>query len=156
MMNVFARALGGYLGDRWGRRWGLYGRSRLLGLILFGQGIALALFATFKDVVPAVAAFVVFGLLVCMACGATYAITPFINPNAIGAVAGIVGAGGNVGAVLAGLLFKMEAVSATQAFLILGIVVAITAPLTLALRFPALVESKPGVKHPENQVALTA
>ena len=156
MMNIFARALGGYLGDRWGRRWGLHGRSRLLGLILFGQGIALALFAAFTDVVPAVAAFVVFGLLVCMACGATYAITPFINPNAIGAVAGIVGAGGNVGAVLAGLLFKMETISATQAFLILGIVVTITSPLTLALRFPSLVESKPGLKHPEDQVALTA
>ena len=41
-----------------------------------------------------------------MACGATYALVPFVNSKALGGVAGIVGAGGNVGAVLAGFLMK--------------------------------------------------
>jgi NNP family nitrate/nitrite transporter-like MFS transporter len=47
-----------------------------------------------------------FGLCLKMANGATYSIVPFINPKAVGSVAGIVGAGGNVGAMLIGFLFK--------------------------------------------------
>jgi MFS transporter, NNP family, nitrate/nitrite transporter len=156
MMNIFARALGGYLGDRCGLRWGLHGRSRLLGFIIFGQGVSLALFAMFRDIVPAVGAFVVFGLLVCMACGATYAITPFINPKAIGAVAGIIGAGGNAGAVLAGLLFKMESITATQAFLILGMAATVSAPLALLLRFPGLSKVKARTLQADAQAALSA
>jgi NNP family nitrate/nitrite transporter-like MFS transporter len=39
-------------------------------------------------------------------------------------VTGIVGAGGNAGAVAAGFLFRLEGVSAQQAFLWLGAVVA--------------------------------
>jgi len=41
-----------------------------------------------------------------MANGATYSIVPFVNTKAVGSVAGIVGAGGNVGAMLIGFLFK--------------------------------------------------
>jgi NNP family nitrate/nitrite transporter-like MFS transporter len=41
-----------------------------------------------------------------MSCGATYALVPFIDRNALGGVAGIIGAGGNVGAVAAGFLLK--------------------------------------------------
>ena len=43
------------------------------------------------------------GLFVKMSNGATYSVVPFVNKRALGAVAGIVGAGGNVGAVLAGV-----------------------------------------------------
>ena len=50
-----------------------------------------------------------FGVFVCMGCGATYAVTPFINRKGVGAVAGIVGAGGNAGAVAAGFLLKATA-----------------------------------------------
>jgi len=134
MMNIFARTLGGYLGDRAGAVWGFRGRCLLLGAVVLGEGIALSAFAIFKDILPAIASFLIFGLLVCMACGATYAITPFINRRAVGAVAGIVGAGGNAGAVAAGLLFKMEALTGPQAFLILGLVVTAVSPLVLALK----------------------
>jgi NNP family nitrate/nitrite transporter-like MFS transporter len=45
---------------------------------------------------------------------------PFINKRALGAVAGIVGAGGNVGAVAAGFLFKSQAITWPTAMFILG------------------------------------
>jgi NNP family nitrate/nitrite transporter-like MFS transporter len=44
-----------------------------------------------------------------LANGATYSLVPFINPLAVGSVAGIVGAGGNIGAMLIAFLFKAKA-----------------------------------------------
>jgi NNP family nitrate/nitrite transporter-like MFS transporter len=66
--------------------------------------------------------------------GATYSVVPFINKKALGAVAGVVGAGGNAGAVLAGFLFK-GMVDWSGAFLILGIVVTCSSVLAFFVRF---------------------
>ena len=63
---------------------------------------------------------IVFSLFVQMSEGATYSVVPFINKKALGSVAGIVGAGGNMGAVAAGFLFRSESLSYPQALLILG------------------------------------
>jgi NNP family nitrate/nitrite transporter-like MFS transporter len=84
---------------------------------------------------PATAVFLVFGLFVCMACGVTYAVVPLVRPRAIGSASGIVGAGGNVGALLAGFLFKSESLSSANAFFYLGISVAVSAFFVLLLRF---------------------
>jgi NNP family nitrate/nitrite transporter-like MFS transporter len=73
-----------------------------------------------------------FGLCLKMANGATYSIVPFINSKAVGSVAGIVGAGGNVGAMVIGFLFK--SVSYASAFLYLGIAVFIVGIVVLAVR----------------------
>jgi len=83
----------------------------------------------------ATAAFLGFGVLVCMACGVTYAVVPFIRPKAIGSASGIVGAGGNFGAVLAAMLFKSESISGANVFFILGSLVATVAFCALLLRF---------------------
>jgi len=135
MMNIFARALGGIAGDWAGRRWGLPGRSRLLGLTIFVEGLLMVFFSRLTVLGPATAAFLLFGLFVCMACGVTYAVVPLIRPRAVGSVSGIVGAGGNLGAVLAALLFKSESLSGASAFLILGSIVAATSFCALLLRF---------------------
>ena len=61
------------------------------------------------------------GLFIKMSNGATYAIVPFVNKRALGAVAGIVGAGGNVGAVLGGFsVSRPKSLTWPQALLILG------------------------------------
>jgi len=73
-----------------------------------------------------------FGLCLKMANGATYSIVPFVNPKAVGSVAGIVGAGGNVGAMLIGFLFK--SMSYATAFLYLGGVVFVTGLVVLTVR----------------------
>lgn len=135
MMNLFARALGGIAGDWAGARWGLLGRSRLLGLTIFIEGALMVLFSRLTILGPATAAFLLFGLFVCMACGVTYAVVPLIRPRAVGSVSGIVGAGGNFGAVLAAMLFKTESLSGANAFLILGGIVAATSLCSLLLRF---------------------
>jgi MFS transporter, NNP family, nitrate/nitrite transporter len=135
MMNIFARATGGIVGDWAGGIWGLRGRSLLLGLVVFAEGVALTMFSRLTSLGSATTAYLLFGLLVCMACGVTYAVVPFIQPRAIGSVSGIVGAGGNVGAVLAGFLFKAESLSGARALSILGMAVAATAFSVLLLRF---------------------
>ena len=89
-----------------------------------------------QTVLPiAIATLILFSLCVQMSEGATYSVVPFINKKALGAVAGIVGAGGNAGAVAAGFLFKSATVSWPQALLILGAAVTLTSFLTFAVRF---------------------
>jgi NNP family nitrate/nitrite transporter-like MFS transporter len=89
----------------------------------------------------ALPALIVFSLFTQMAEGATYSVVPFINKKALGAVAGVVGAGGNAGAVLAGFLFK-NMIDWSEAFLILGIVVSCASFLAFFVRFSAQQEDE--------------
>ena len=135
LTNLFARTLGGVVGDKVGIRFGLKGRTLFLGSVLLLEGIALAVFSR-MDILPlAIGAMLVFSLFVQMASGATFSVVPFINQRALGAVAGIVGAGGNAGAVAAGFLLRMESLSTEMALLYLGAVVTVASALVFAVRF---------------------
>jgi NNP family nitrate/nitrite transporter-like MFS transporter len=136
MMNLFARALGGIFGDKAGKKFGLQGRIIILSIFLLLEGAGIMLFSG-MDVLPwAIATMLLFALFLKMSNGATYAVVPFINKNAMGAVSGIVGAGGNVGAVLAGLLFKSETLSYRESLFIIGIVVISVAIIALVIGLP--------------------
>jgi NNP family nitrate/nitrite transporter-like MFS transporter len=141
-MNLFARALGGYASDRVALRFGLRGRVLLLGALLVGEGIGLVVFSQMRTLAAAIMAMVVFALFTKMASGGTYAVVPFINRRALGSVAGIIGAGGNVGAVIAGLLFREDQLSMSAAFMWLGVAVAACASLTLLVRFSSETEER--------------
>lgn len=104
LLALFARALGGWLSDRAAARRGLGVRANLLCALMIGEGLGLVCFAHANGIALALVAMLVFGLFTHMACGATYALVPFIDRKALGGVAGIIGAGGNVGAVAAGFL----------------------------------------------------
>jgi len=134
LMNLFARTMGGIFGDNFGALWGLKGRSTWLFICLFFEGCALLVFSQMQVLFLALPALIVFSLFTQMAEGATYSVVPFINKKALGAVAGVVGAGGNAGAVLAGFLFK-NMIDWSDAFLILGIVVACASFLAFFVRF---------------------
>lgn len=135
MMNLFARALGGWIGDRCGHRWGLSGRVKWLFLTLFCEGIGLMFFSQATTLVTAIPLLTTFALFVKMSNGATYAVVPFINRRALGAVSGIVGAGGNAGAVAAGFLFKTEGLNWHTALFILGAAVTVISFAAFAVRF---------------------
>ncbi|SDG48794.1 MFS transporter, NNP family, nitrate/nitrite transporter [Dyadobacter soli] len=134
-MNIFARAVGGIVADKVGNKWGMLGKGRLLALLLVMEGIGIALFAQSGSIVGAVITMLCFAMFLKMANGATYAIVPFINPKAIGSVSGIVGAGGNVGAVLAGFLFKSSAITYSQAFMYIGVAIACVAAIVALINF---------------------
>jgi MFS transporter, NNP family, nitrate/nitrite transporter len=135
LMNVFARTLGGYASDRSALRWGLRGRVWILFAVLLGEGLSLILFSRMGLLGVAIASMLLFSLFVQMAEGATYGLVPFINPRALGAVAGIVGAGGNAGAVAAGFLFRSETLSYQDAFLYLGAAITLVSGVALLIRF---------------------
>jgi NNP family nitrate/nitrite transporter-like MFS transporter len=122
-MNLFARAIGGWIADRCGNRWGFDGRVKWLFVALFGEGIGLMLFSQATTLTLAIPLMITFAMFVKMSNGATYAVVPFINRRALGAVSGIVGAGGNAGAVALGFLFKSEAIDWHTALFIAGMAV---------------------------------
>ena len=145
LMNIFARTLGGIFSDRIAVTGGLTGRVTFMGAVLLAEGLALILFSQMSSLPLAVVTMIIFSLFVQMAEGATYAIVPFINKKALGPVAGIVGAGGNTGAVAAGFLFRAESLSTPQALLYLGICVVISSACALLVHF------SPGVQAAEQQ-----
>ncbi len=134
LMNVFARTLGGIFADNCASLWGLKGRSYWLFVVLFAEGLALMLFSQMSVLFLAIPTLIIFSLCTQMAEGATYSVVPFMNKKALGAVSGVVGAGGNAGAVAAGFLFK-GAMDWDEVFFVIGIVVTIASFLTFLLRF---------------------
>jgi MFS transporter, NNP family, nitrate/nitrite transporter len=123
LMNIFARALGGIAGDKAGKKFGLQGRMLVLAFFLLMEGFGIILFGGMDRLAWAIAVMLLFALFLKMSNGATYSVVPFINPRSMGLVSGLVGAGGNVGAVLAGFLFTSETASYQENFFIIGIAV---------------------------------
>jgi NNP family nitrate/nitrite transporter-like MFS transporter len=141
MMNLFARALGGYISDRFSISWGLKGRVRWLFLVVLCEGLCLMLFSSMTIVWLAIASMLLLGLFVKMSNGATYAVVPFVNRQSLGSVAGIVGAGGNIGAVAAGFLFK-GSMSWPTVLMMLGALITIASTAALAVWFSPEVEAE--------------
>jgi NNP family nitrate/nitrite transporter-like MFS transporter len=105
-INLFARPLGGIVADN--------GKSLMLALLLLLEAIGIIFFAKAGNLTVAITLMFFFGLSLKMANGATYSLVPFVKPEAIGSVAGIVGAGGNIGAMLIAFLFKAKALHASK------------------------------------------
>ena len=83
----------------------------------------------------AIFSMITFALFLKMANGTTYAITPFVNEKNIGMVSGIVGAGGNVGGMIFGFLFKSSTITYLQAFHYIGYAVIAVSLIVLVTKF---------------------
>ncbi|HEY0057290.1 MAG TPA: NarK family nitrate/nitrite MFS transporter [Pedobacter sp.] len=150
LMNLFARALGGIVSDKIGKTYGLQGKGYLLGIFLILEGIGLAFFSNSATLQMAIFAMLVFALFLKMANGTTYSIVPFINKKAIGSVSGIVGAGGNLGAVMMGFLFKSASLTYADAFLYIGVMVGIIGVVVLIVPF-GKVQTETELASPEGK-----
>ncbi|MDO8965203.1 MFS transporter [Algoriphagus sp.] len=114
LMNIFARTLGGWFGDRFGKTNGLKGRVWFLAAIIVAEGLMLGLFSMATSLILGIALLIGFSLTVQMAEGATFSVVPFINKKAIGSISGIVGAGGNFGAFLTALFLRYRSAEAEK------------------------------------------
>ncbi|WP_448699288.1 MFS transporter [Mucilaginibacter sp. AW1-3] len=134
-MNIFARALGGIVSDKVGGKFGMRGKGLLLAGVLLLEGLGLILFAQAGSFVFAIVSMLTFALFLKMSNGATYGIVPFINTKNVGLISGIVGAGGNLGGMLFGFLFKSSTITYAQAFTYIGFVVIAVSVVVFVTRF---------------------
>ena len=134
-MNIFARALGGIVSDKVGKKHGMRGKGLLLAGVLLLEGCGLVLFAQAGSLMIAIISMLTFALFLKMSNGATYGIVPFVNEKNVGLVSGIVGAGGNLGGMLFGFLFKSSSITYVQAFTYIGYTVIAVAVIVFVTRF---------------------
>eukprot|EP00985_Skeletonema_marinoi_P029589 scaffold28342_cov155-Skeletonema_marinoi.AAC.1 len=117
-MNLFARGVGGFVSDKANARMGMRGRIWWQTICLVCEGIMVLIFAHSNSLGAAIVLMVIFSSFVQAAEGSSYGIVPYINPPATGSIAGIVGAGGNTGAVAFGLGFRQ--LPYYDAFILMG------------------------------------
>jgi NNP family nitrate/nitrite transporter-like MFS transporter len=117
-MNLFCRGLGGFTSDKLNARMGMRGRLITQTVFLLAEGILVLVFARTTSLPVAIVIMVFFSGCVQAAEGSTYGIVPYVDPAATGSISGIVGAGGNSGAVGFGLGFRQ--LSYAKAFDIMG------------------------------------
>ena len=89
-----------------------------------------------------------------MANGATYGIVPFVNEKNVGMVSGIVGAGGNLGGMVFGFLFKSTSISYAQAFTYIGITIICVSMIVLVTKFQKVPEAEEVVDDIDAEVAI--
>lgn len=134
-MNIFARALGGIVSDKVGGKFGMKGKGTLLALMLLLEGCGVLLFAHAGSFTLAIISMISFALFLKMANGATYGIVPFINEKNVGLISGIVGAGGNIGGMAFGFLFKSESITYVQAFEYIGVAIIVVSLIIFITKF---------------------
>ena len=105
-MNIFARGLGGFCSDKMNKRYGMRGRLIAQTLLLLLEGIMVFIFNRTNNLSGAIISMMLFSIFVQACEGSTYGIVPYVNSLATGSITGIVGAGGNTGAVCFGFAFR--------------------------------------------------
>ena len=105
-MNIFFRGLGGFFSDMSNAYRGMRGRLFWQHLVFFLEGVFIIIFSRAGTLTGAIASLVVFSIFCQAAEGSTFGIVPYLNPSLTGTVAGIIGAGGNAGAVVFSVIFK--------------------------------------------------
>merc|ERR1712024_35668 len=130
-MNLFARGLGGFASDKFNSKMGMRGRLIWQMICLTIEGIMVLVFASTKNLGLSIFILVIFSSFVQAAEGATYGIVPYVDPPATGAIAGIVGAGGNCGAVGFGMGFRE--LDYKQAFYIMGFTILASSVMTVLI-----------------------
>ena len=100
----------------------MVGRKYAHIILVIGEGIVLVIFSRMVNFAAAILFMIIFSLFVQSAEGSTFSIVPYVDPPHTGGVCGFVGAGGNIGAVLWGILFIFMP-SFADGFMYLGFIV---------------------------------
>jgi len=131
-MNLFARPLGGWLADTLGLKKEEDKVFLLFFMVLF-SGLLLTALMSCTHWGWSLSILILFSTIIKMSQGVTFAMVPFIKSGSLGFVTGLVGAGGNVGAVLIGLLMGLSFLTWSQALVFAGLAIGFLAPFILLL-----------------------
>ncbi|XP_052064919.1 uncharacterized protein LOC127704762 [Mytilus californianus] len=135
LMNLFARALGGMYSDVLRKYLSLSGRLIAHFTCLVAEGIMLVIFSQINSISSAIGVMVLFSTCVQMTEGTTYAIVPYVSTKRIGIVAGLVGAGGNAGALIWNTIWRQYVETDPSGwFWLLGIIVLCGSILTFFIQ----------------------
>ncbi|ETN20741.1 hypothetical protein PPTG_03672 [Phytophthora nicotianae INRA-310] len=148
LMNVFARALGGLASDAVNRRLGMGGRKRVQFTLLCVLGALVITLSQLDSLGACIALYVLVAIAAQATGGSTYGIVPYLNEQHTGTVNGLVGAGGNLGGVIYGVIFRSTD-GYSAGLLYTGIIILGCALLTPLLRFPHLEQEEPNA-HPSS------
>lgn len=127
-MNLFARGLGGFTSDMMNASKGMRGRLIFQSIALACQGGFVVIFGYTGSLGGAVVVMIIFSLFVQASEGAIYAVIPYVRPPVTGSVAGLVGAGGNLGGIVFSIIFRYY--QDRPAFIIMGVIAAASALLS--------------------------
>mmetsp|Transcript_2014 Transcript_2014/g.2094 ORF Transcript_2014/g.2094 Transcript_2014/m.2094 type:complete len:491 (-) Transcript_2014:314-1786(-) len=134
-MNLVARAVGGVISDYLNVHLGMRGRLLAQFVLLLLEGMMILIFAAQKELGAAIGTMIVFSFFVQAAEGSSFAIVPYVDPPNLGAVAGIVGAGGNMGALYFGFAF-LYGKNFLESLNMMGYIVIASSILTFGIRLP--------------------
>jgi MFS transporter, NNP family, nitrate/nitrite transporter len=146
-MNLFARGMGGFASDIANAKLGMRGRLWVQSIFLVLEGAMVILFSSTRTLAGSICVMVVFSVLVSAAEGSTFGIVTYVHPVATGSIAGVVGAGGNVGGVAFSILCREY--DYRQSFTLMGWVVMSSAVLTGFIRIQGHASLCSGKDAPE-------
>jgi len=129
-MNLFTRGLGGYISDKCNAKVGMRGRLWWQTACLVLEGLMVLVFAQCNSLTASIIVLVIFSTFVQVSEGSTFGIVPYVDSAATGSISGIVGAGGNVGAVCFGLAFRYQ-LNYYHDFMIMGGIIIASGVLSL-------------------------
>jgi len=139
LTNIFSRPSGGLLSDLVGRRFGVRGRLWLQFMVLITEALLLFGLGCTDNTKPlsTLVSVVFFFAVSCeMACGTTFGIVPFMSRSQVAIVSAMVGAGGNMGAVISAKALYGAISDDLLPYLIHAGFVLFAAMLTLVLYWP--------------------
>ena len=128
-MNLFARGVGGFISDKCNSKCGMRGRLWWQTICLALEGAMVLIFANTNSLGLSIFILVIFSCFVQAAEGSSYGIVPYVDPPVTGSIAGIIGAGGNTGAVCFGLGFRQ--LDYKKAFVLMGSTIIASSALSL-------------------------
>lgn len=136
-MNCFARPVAGIASDGLAKYYGIRGRVWILwSLHTFGAMMCILLGFLEKSLIATIAVVVLMAISVEASEAAAFAVVPFVSKRALGAVAGLVGAGGNAGATIIQGVFFNGSMPVHRGFTYTGVTVFIVTLCIPFLYFP--------------------
>lgn len=134
LMNLVARALGGLTSDYMNRRFGMKGRLYVQFVFLCLEGALVIVLSRCHTLGVCAALYVLIAVSAQSAGGSTFGIVPYLNEAFTGTVTGLVGAGGNLGGVVFGVIFRATA-SRQDGLLYMGAIIMASSLFTSCLFF---------------------
>jgi len=136
LMNIFSRATGGFLSDYAYQKRGIKGRLIAHFILIFLNGVFLVAFRfSLTNLKDAIIILIIFSYFTQACCGSVFGIVPFVDPEIVGAISGLVGAGGNIGGLIFTAVFKVYDYNTPMAFMVCGLVVIAVSFMTFLMRF---------------------